>query len=329
MVKRSLFVALVVLAAAACGPKPDANEPDQTKKGPTPEELAAQEQAKLEAPYQAVVQKFNQAVWELKPELLSEALTEDTLKLFMERQAKENKVRGLPEEMNVDTFLKQQLDYKIVYTIKSINLETKQAVVQGVIEGNVEWESTINFLDDGNGNLKIDHAEVLKKAIADLDATIADNEAKRAETQKKIETLFADHVAAIKENNPEMFESTISASTSEAALKLIGMLPKKEGGKKNPTIADFVAYKKGKMASAEMKAVDPDAMTVTVVVTPAAPKKLKKGETAPGPMEMTMKVVVENGQTVFDCSEMLNQKMADIEAAAAAKAAPKAEAKPE
>jgi hypothetical protein len=312
------FMATVLVSAfvlLACGPAP---EPDiEEPQGPTPDEIA-QMQAEAEAPYRAAIQKFNDAIWELDADLLHEALTQETYDLFMERSRKEAELRDIEEKIDDEYFLKQQQDYKIVYTFKSVDLDNGHAVVQGVIEGEVQWESEINFVDV-DGEIRIDHAAVLEKSIADLDAAIEakkEKAARDAETRSKLDALIADHNTAIADKDAEMFESTISAETAELAIKYLSLLPKKEGGKKKASMEKFIKFKAGKVSKVEVKEIDFDEMTAVLVMHPVVPKKLKKGEEPPASTEKTVKLVEEGGRLVLDCTDGLKKKIADLEAAA-------------
>jgi hypothetical protein len=304
---------LAVVVLASCGPKPP---PEPTEpQGPTAEELAQQRQL-AEAPYQEAIQKFNTAIWELRPELLHEALTKSSYELFMQRTAKEAALRGIDDEITDEYFLEQQRDYKIVYSIKSIDLETQHAVVVGTIEGEVQWESEINFVEE-DGVLKIDHSEVLGKAVADLDEAIGEKEDREAEIRGKVEALVADFNTALADKNAEMFEATLSDETAEAAVKYLGLLPKKEGGVKKPTVEKYMKRMAEKVASVEIKEINFDEPSVVLTHYPPVPKKLKKGEEPPAPFDKEVKLHEEDGRYTIDLSDFLDSKIKEMEAASA------------
>jgi hypothetical protein len=312
----SLLVALLAVALMACGPPAPAEEPES--EGPTQEELE-QQRAEAEAPYHAAVQKFNDAIWELEPDLLHKALTEETYELFMERAELEAELRDIEEEIDDKAFLEQQQDYKIVYAIKSIDLETGHAAVQGMIEGEVQWESEINFVEE-YGDLKIDHAPVLKKAVADLEDAIEakkEREKEQAEIKTKVETLLADHNTALADENPEMFEATLSAETAELSVEYLRLLPKKEGGKKKANMKKFVKFKAARIEKVELKEIDFDNMTAVLTFHPIQPKKGKKDEEAPAPYDKTISLVEEGGRLLIDCSAQLKLKIKELTEAAA------------
>ena len=304
-------VPLVALALVACGPKPEPEPPKP--EGPTPEELA-QQKALAEAPYQETVQKFNTAIWELKPDLLHESLTKATYDLFMQRAVKEAELRDLEEPVDDMGFLKQQQDYKIVYSIKSIDLATSHAVVVGTIEGEVQWESEINFVEE-DGLLKIDHSAVLEKAIVSLDEAIEKKKVREESIRAKVEALVSDFNTALADKNAEMFEATLSTETAEAAVKYMGLLPKKEGGVKQPKVEHYMKRMAEKVTKVEIKDINFDALTVVLTHYPPVPKKLKKGEAAPAPFDKEVKLQEEEGRLTIDLSEYLETKIQDMEAA--------------
>lgn len=307
---------VIVLMMVACGPKPPPEPPEP--QGPSPEELA-QERAEAEAPYHEAVQKFNESIWEVKPDLLHESLTEETYGLFMERSKKEAQLRDIEEEINDEWFLEQQQDYKIVYSIKSVNLDTNHAVIVGTIEGEVQWESEINFVEE-EGTLRIDHSPVLEKAIDDLDTALEAKEErleKEADIKMKVDVVVADHNTALADVNPEMFEATISAEMAELAVKMLGLLPKKKGGKKKPTMKKYVKYLTKRIEKVEVKEIDFDEMTVTLIHYPAPPKKAKKDAEPPKPFEKAVKLTEEGGRLLLDYSDFLKTKVEKLEAEAA------------
>jgi hypothetical protein len=311
--KNILFTAMVgvlVMAMAACGPPPPVEEPGPAE--PTAEELA-QQRAEAEAPYHATIQKFNEAIWELKPDLLHEALTEETYELFMERAKLEAQLRDMEEPGGDIAFLKQQQDYKIVYSVKSIDLESGHAVVVGTIEGEVQWESEINFLDV-DGELKIDHATVLEKSIADLEDAIETKKERLEEEAKikaKVEALVADHNMALADKDPEAFEATITAEMAELCVKVLGLLPKKQGGKKKPNMKKYMKYVTSKVAKVEIESIDYEAMTVTLKHF----KPEKKGEEPAPPFVKAVKLTEEGGRLLLDYSEGLKSRVEKLEAA--------------
>ncbi len=306
------MAAVLVMAMAACGPPPPVEEPEQ--EGPTAEELA-QQRAEAEAPYHATIQKFNEAIWELKPDLLHEALTQETYDLFMERAKLEAELRDIEEPVGDIAFLKQQQDYKIVYSIKSIDLESGHAVVVGTIEGEVQWESEINFVE-ADGELHIDHAPVLQKSIGDLEDAIEakkDRLAKEAEIKAKVEALVADHNTALADADAEAFEATITTEMAELCVKVLGLMPKKEGGKKKPNMKKYMKYVTSKVAKVEIESIDYDAMTVTLKHY----KPEKKGEEPGAPFAKAVQLTEENGRLLLDYSEGLKMRVEKLEAAIA------------
>jgi len=308
--RKILLMAMVGVLMAACGPPPPVEEPGPTE--PTAEELA-QQRAEAEAPYHATIQKFNEAIWELKPDLLHEALTQETYDLFMERAKLEAQLRDMEEPGGDIAFLKQQQDYKIVYSVKSIDMESGHAVVVGTIEGEVQWESEINFVEADEG-LKIDHAAVLGKSIADLeDALEAKKErlAEEAEIKAQVEALVADHNVALADADPEAFEATITAEMAELCVKVLGLMPKKEGGKKKPNMKKYMKYVTSKVAKVEIESIDYDAMTVTLKHF----KPEKKGEEPAPPFVKPVKLTEEGGRLLLDYSEGLKARVEKLEAA--------------
>jgi len=305
------MVAVLVTAMTACGPPPPVEDPGQ---GPTAEELA-QERAEAEAPYHAAIQTFNEAIWELKPDYVHEALTEETYDLFMQRAKLEAELRGIEDPVDDMAFLKQQQDYKIVYSIKSVDLETGHAVVVGTIEGEVQWESEINFVETDDA-LRIDHAPVLEKSIADLEDALEAKEErleKEAAIKAKVEALIADHNTALADGDAEAFEATITAEMAELAVKVLGLLPKKMGGKKKPNMKKYMKYVTGKVAKVEIESIDYEAMTVTL----GHFKPEKKGEEPGKPFVTAVKLTEEGGRLLLDYSEGLKKRAEKLEAAMA------------
>ncbi len=306
----ALFLSsLALFAVTACGPKPEP-EPPPPPPGPSPEELAQAHEMKL-MPYREVAQKFNDGVWKLDVEQFKQSVTYETHDLFIERTQLEMVLADEEGVATDETFLKKQADYKIIYYIKDIDLDTGIAAVEGMVEGNVEFESTLKFVTE-DGQIKIDHTDVLAPAVAQLEAAVERKKA-LAELADKFGTVVADHNVALADGNAEMFEGTVTARSAELAVKYLQLLPKKEGGNKKATIADWVKYKKSKVAKLEIKEVDPENMTAVLIVHPVVPKKLKKGEEAPQPSEMTFHFADENGKILIDCAPMLEEKIAELE----------------
>ena len=306
------MVAVLVMAMAACGPPPPVEEPEP--EGPTAEELA-QQRAEAEAPYHATIQKFNEAIWELKPDLLHQSLTKETYDMFMQRAKLEAELRDMEEPAGDIAFLKQQQDYKIVYSIKTVDLESGHAVVVGTIEGEVQWESEINFVEDED-ELRIDHAPVLEKSVADLEEALeakAERLEKEAEIKTRIEALVADHNTALADADHEAFEATITAEMAELCVKVLGLLPKKMGGKKKPNMKKYMKYVTSKVGKVEIESIDFEAMTVTLKHF----KPEKKGEEPGAPFVKAVKLTEEGGRLLLDYSEGLKKRVEKLEAAAA------------
>lgn len=305
---------LALFAIAACGPKPEPEPPPPPQ--PTEEELRQAHEQKI-MPYREVAQKFNNAVWELDPELFQEAVTKDTYDMFLKRTQLEMELADEEGEPTAETFLKKQADYKIAYGIKDVDVETGIADVEGQIEGNVEFETQLKFVEE-DGMIKIDHTEVLSKAIQDLEAAIDKKKELEAKAQK-MRTIIADYNVALTENNAEMLQGLVTATTVDAAVKYMQMKPKKEGGHKKADWAFYVKFKNKKIEKVEVKDVDPVNMTATVTCTPVQPKKLKKGEEPPGPKDKVYRFTTENGNLLLDMSQKYEDKIKEMEEAEAEK----------
>jgi predicted small lipoprotein YifL len=305
----AMLVSVMVLALTACGPKPEPEPPPPPE--PTAEELAQMHEQKL-MPYREVVQKFNDAVWEIKPDLFAEAVTEDTYDLFIRRTELEMALADEEGEATAESFLEKQRDYKIVYYIKDIDEDTGIAVVEGVVEGEVQFETQLMFVEE-DGQLEIDHSEVLTNSVAELEEALEEKH-RLEEIAQKIRNLVEDHGVAIAEGDVELFEATVSTETAELAVEYLRALPKKKGGKRKGDMEDFVEFKQDRIEKVEVKDVDPVEMTVTVIHHPVIPKKLKKGQEPPQPFEKVIPVVEnEQGGFVLDCSAQLEKKIQELE----------------
>ena len=96
----------------------------------------------------------------------------------------------------------------------------------------------------------------MKETIAELDTAIAQKaeiEKEHANIKLRIESLVADHNTAIKDENPEMLEATMSAESVEMALKYLEVLPRKKGGVKVAKMKHFTKYKANRVEKVEIK----------------------------------------------------------------------------
>jgi hypothetical protein len=157
---------------------------------------------------------------------------------------------------------------------------------------------------------------VLEKSIGDLEDAIEakkEKDAKEAELKTKIEALIADHNTALADVDHEAFEATITAEMAELCVKVLGLLPKKKGGKKKPNMKKYMKYVTSKVEKVEIESIDFEAMTVTLKhFKPVG----KKEEPAP-PFVKAVKLTEENGRLLLDYSEGLKNRIEKLEAALA------------
>ena len=306
--------ALVLLAS--CGPEPATVTTPYTAPPPEPEPVPDKAElhlAKVEESLRAAVAKLNQAVDQQDPKLLAEAISKKTFDLIIEQARKYALFTGTKKEIDAAYVLEDLNRQLVVFSFDSVEPHEKTAVLRAMAGSYLYLKADISIVEE-DGNAVIDISSWYKQAVANLDKAIADREDKEAAWTAAAKKLVADLNKALNDADTGLFSSALTDETIDLAIKYLGLLPKKKGGKKKPTLEKLVAFLASRIEKIEFKAMDIYTINAVLIIHPAAPPKSKKTKQLPAPFEQNvlLQEMGKEGQFVFNSAAWLKKENARL-----------------
>ncbi|MFH1436750.1 MAG: hypothetical protein ABIJ56_13665 [Pseudomonadota bacterium] len=310
--------ALVLLASCAAGPEtaPPAQEP--APPAPEPVDTAQDEEAaqleKNEESMRAAVARLNEAVKQEDVKLLAEAVSKQTFELMIERARKEAVYKGIGKEPVAADVIADLHRWKVVFSLATLNTTMKTALLWAWAGSWLYLKADIVFVEE-DGRTVLDISTWYGKTVADYDKVIKEREEKEAVMKPAAGKLVADLNKALDEADAGLLAAALSPRTLELAVELLGLLPKKQGGKDEPTPEKLAALLSSKIDRIELKSLDTYSSNVVLAIHPHVPSKAKAGQQPAQPFDQYMLLAPsgKEGGFVLDCSAWLEKENARIE----------------
>lgn len=262
--------------------------------------------------YYTAVERFNDAVWGLDADALTEAVSSSTYQMCVEKASLLAVSKGGDWKVDAVDYLKAQQATGLVYKIQSVSPTTNEATLSLIKGTKIVSTLSVPFVTE-KGQLKMDLSAQLTQEIASIKQTMGAQEA--VQKQKSVQThqmeqLLDDLDEAVSSRDEALFLSTVSDDTAELALLLVKLLPPAQGGSTSPTIGLYLDHLSMTVDELELITADAEKLFAEVLVHhPIGPTS----SSTPGPPDVRVfSFVHEHGRLVLDLALALTEEVEKV-----------------